>query len=186
MSYTCHSGGCAGADMMWENEGNKYGVTTIPYSFSGHVQDSPNPHILTPTELLEGWDNVLIAEQTLNRKVETITYNPYVRNLLCRNWFQVKNSTVIFAVGIFINKRRIEVSGGTGWAVQMAIDNDKDVYLFDQKTNFWHKYIKEYKKFLAIYIIPTLTENFAGIGTRELKENGKRAIEEIYKDNFKE
>ena len=184
MSYTCHSGGCAGADMMWENEGNKYGVTTIPYSFSGHVQDSPNPHILTPTELLEGWDNVLIAEQTLNRKVETITYNPYVRNLLCRNWFQVKNSTVIFAVGIFINKRRIEVSGGTGWAVQMAKDNNKPIFIFNQENNAWFVWSYQHNKFLQYFDKPVLVENFAGIGTRGLNQYGSKAIADIYKNTF--
>ena len=58
MSYTCHSGGCPGADMCWENEGNKYGVHTIAYSFGGHKQEGKNRVILTTEQLNEGFEHV--------------------------------------------------------------------------------------------------------------------------------
>ena len=66
MNYICHSGGCAGADMMWETEGNKYGVKTIAYSFYNHQQDSSNQKILTVEELNEGFKHVMIAAKALN------------------------------------------------------------------------------------------------------------------------
>lgn len=56
-NYTCHSGGCPGADMEWEREGEKYGVQTIAYSFPGHIQEGKTPKILTVEELNEGWDS---------------------------------------------------------------------------------------------------------------------------------
>jgi len=183
-NYTCHSGGCAGSDMMWENEGAKYGVKTVAYSFYNHVQDSENQKVLTLKELAEGYAAVLVADKTLKRYVSRIMY-PYVKNLLSRNWFQVKNSDAIFAIGMFANKKRTLVKGGTGWAVQMSIDNKKDIYLFDQESVSWHQYNYQTGAFEKLYIIPKLTENFAGIGTRKLSDAGIIAIKEIYKQNFK-
>jgi hypothetical protein len=69
------------------------------------------------------------------------------------------------------------VQGGTGYAVAMAILHGKPVYVFDQERNKWFKNIdgKWYES-----DIPVLTENFAGIGTRNLNNNGKKAIEDAY------
>ena len=80
MSYTCHSGGCPGSDMTWENEGNKYGVKTIAYSFYRHVQESKNQKILKAEELNEGFEAVKIANKTLKRNPER--QYQYVQNLL--------------------------------------------------------------------------------------------------------
>jgi hypothetical protein len=77
-----------------------------------------------------------------------------------------------------------EVLGGTGWACQENIDNNKPIYVFDQNENSWYEYSYDDSKFIKIRYIPNLTQNFAGIGTRELNENGKKAIIELYKANF--
>jgi len=49
----CHSGGCPGADMEWEREGEKYGVKTIAYSFYNHVHYAVHP---------DGWNLQLTVE----------------------------------------------------------------------------------------------------------------------------
>jgi len=180
MKYICHSGGCPGSDVMWENEGIKYGVETVSYSFWNHTQSGRNQKILTAEELKEGFQHVLKANQTLKRKPES--QPQYVQNLLNRNWFQVKNSEALFAIGKFSTKRIVD--GGTGWAVQMAIDKGKPVFVFDQNENIWKKFSYESNEFGQLYVIPTLTVNFAGVGTRDINENGKKAIVEIYKHNF--
>jgi len=141
---------------------------------------------LTENELLEGYGNVMIAEKGIKRPLSYIAQNPYVKNLLSRNWFQVKNSEAIYAIGTFFNKSQTIVKGGTGWAVQMAIDNKKPVYLFEQNLDHWFVYYYPENKFTEIYVIPELTPNFAGIGTREITYKGKQAIKEIYKVNFEQ
>lgn len=181
MSYICHSGGCPGSDMKWENEGNKYGVKTIAYSFGGHKQEGKNREILSTEQLNEGFQNVLIANKVIKRYPQGQAR--YIQNLLARNWFQVKNSETVFAVGKFLDEQK--VSGGTGWAVQMAVDSKKPVFVFDQEKNQWHKYHYDYQRFIVIEYIPALTENFAGIGTRDINDNGMVAIEQILKYNFK-
>jgi hypothetical protein len=177
----CHSGGCPGSDMFWETEGDKYGVTTIAYSFYGHSQQGKNRKILERDELDEGFEAVKVASVSIGRSPNVPW--PYVKNLICRNWFQVKNSEVVFAVGKFINRKI--VSGGTGWAVQMGVDNKKPVFFFDQEGNVWNTYNYTKNEFEVIDYIPKLTQNFAGIGTRELQENGKEAIRKVYETNLK-
>lgn len=178
-----HSGGCPGSDIEWEREGEKYGVKTIAYSFRNHIQEGKNPKILTVNELDEGWFHVKIADRTLRKNVESLG-SPYIRNLLCRNWFQVKNSDAIFAIGKL--KDRQTVDGGTGWTVQMAVDSDKPVFLFlqDAMGGGWFRYMPVVGFESCLGEIPKLTENFAGIGTREINEFGKEAIKRIYSENI--
>ena len=185
MEYKNHSGGCPGADMTWEFHGKQYGIKSIAYSFHNHKHEGGNPYIMNTEELLEGWEHIKEASTSLHRPTKNIEYNPYVRNLLCRNWYQVKHSDGVYAVGTFENNDNKKlVSGGTGWAVQMAIDKRKPVYFFDQTTNEWFTYLYEMKKFVCFYSIPTLSENFAGIGTRNLSEVGAKAIKQLYEYNF--
>lgn|SRR5579862_2532578 len=181
MSFICHSGGCPGSDMFWETEGEKYGVKTIAYSFWGHTQYGKNRQILEKEQLAEGFEAVKIAAKSIGRNPNPRW--PYVKSLISRNWYQVKNSEAVFAVGKFIDKKI--VSGGTGWAVQMAVDNKKPVFFFDQENKCWNKFNYEKDEFEKINYIPKLTENFAGIGTRELEEVGKEAIKKIYEENLR-
>jgi len=180
MNYICHSGGALGADTEWEIQGKKYGVYTIAYSFYNHNQKGENPKVLAVPELEEGFQHVLEANKTIKRNPQG-TFQ-YIKNLLSRNWFQVKNSDAIFAVSKFL-KNPI-VNGGTGWAVQMAIDNRKPVYFFDQENNKWNTFNYETMMFDEMTNIPKLTENFAGIGTRDINENGINAIKQVYENTF--
>jgi hypothetical protein len=174
--------------MCWENEGNKYGVKTIAYSFGGHKQEGKNRVILSTEELNEGFEHVLIANKTMKRYPQGQAR--YIQNLLARNWYQVKNAEAVFAIGKFLDNTK--VSGGTGWAVQMAIDNKKPVFVFDQFTSrfdsgqpkMWSYFDYGVNIFVPLTNIPKLTENFAGVGTREINENGIKAIQEILKHNL--
>lgn len=190
MNYTCFSGGADGADMTFEKEAIKYGVNIIAYSFYGHNTKSKNNLQLTPTQLNEGFEHIKIANKSLKRNIYMLS--PYVKNLLSRNWFQVKNTDAIFAVGTL--KNPYEVNGGTGWAIQEGIDNNKTIYVFEQEKNAWFEYIyggdtlndrfAVNGRFEQIDYIPPLSEKFTGIGTRDLNENGKNAIINLFKNSF--
>jgi len=103
INYTNHSGGCAGSDMCWETEGKKHGVYSVAYSFYNHVQEGEHQKILTYDELQEGWKHVVIASKSLKRPLNRIVY-PYIKNLLSRNWYQVKNTESILVIGKFAGK----------------------------------------------------------------------------------
>jgi hypothetical protein len=186
MKITCHSGGCPGADMAWEECGKEYNIKTISYSYQGHTQYGENPYLMNNNELQEGWENILIADKSLNRHIENCR-STYVRKLLCRNWYQVKHSETVMAIG-FIEKDMKSVKGGTGWAVQMGIDNNKTIFVFNQNDNLWYYYDYHLKRFQLTKFNgkdqPHITPNFAGIGTRELTDEGLKAIAIVLKMNF--
>ena len=59
----------------------------------------------------------------------------------------------------------------------MGINLGKIVYVFDQDINKW--FIWKDNTFIETNT-PTLTKKFAGIGTREINENGIQAIRDVY------
>lgn len=181
--YTNHSGGALGADTYWEQCGREYGVKTVAYSFGNHSSKSPSLRVLKLDELAEGWEAVKSVSKDIGRN---LPYQKYVQNLLSRNWFQVKNSEAVFAISKLNRSTFKNVEGGTGWAVQMAIKHQKPVFLFDQLEKKWYIYNTESGLFTEIDYIPTLTQNFAGIGSRELTVSGMAAIDSVYKETFKD
>lgn len=64
----------------------------------------------------------------------------------------------------------------------MAIDNNKDVYVFDQSRLKWYR--NRNNKWSET-TTPKLTPNFAGIGTREITQEGIQAIKNVYSLTFK-
>lgn len=187
MNYTCHTGGAKGSDLFFEQNCIKNNFNVVAYSFEGHNTTSKFRKILNVSELMEGWFEAQNAAKDLKRN--TYNLDAYVKKLLARNWFQVKNSDAIFAIGNIINPGEMGdkyinktskqiVDGGTGYAVCEAIKHNKPVFVFNQKDNKWYKW--ETKKFEEIDYTPKLTENFAGIGTRNLTVEGMQAINDLF------
>jgi len=188
----CHSGGADGADTYWETIGDNYGVKTKAYSYKTKYHTTENKVEISDSDYEEGVKEITKANRVLSR------YGIHkFMNLLARNWSQVKYSDEVFAIGTivepgkkgskgFYNKSEFQVvDGGTGYAVQMAINNGKFVYVFDQDKDKWFRWSYTSLKFIEVTKPLKISyENFAGIGTREIKPNGIKAIEEIYKLTF--
>ena len=180
--FTCHSGGATGADTYFENIGEKYGVLTKAYSYKTSNHKSKNKVEISESDFQEGIEMIEIAAKTLKRKI-----NYKFMPLLSRNWQQVKNSNQIFAICEICKRPDLEyVAGGTGWAIQMAIDHKKEVFVFDQEQDAWFKWSYAKSKFAVLKNTPKITQqDFAGIGARKIKENGIKAIEKLYETSFK-
>jgi hypothetical protein len=172
--FMLHSGGAKGSDIAWQRIGEEYGLERTNHYFINNF-NTPfgNYGIDLDNEMITVIDADLIkANKTLKRSFPT--RNAYVNNLLRRNWFQVKNSMAVYAISTITDNL---VDGGTGWAVQIAIDKRMPAFVFCQRRKKWFKYN------LGIWqetSTPILTEHFAGIGSRELTEDGEKAIREIY------
>lgn len=192
-NYTCHSGGAlkkAGednrrqsSDLVFEDIGHEFGVKTRSYSFKGHDTGSRKEYQVNTDDkkyaetLAEADVQYVLAAAALGKHE---TNKPYVRNMMLRNWFQVKHADAIFAVGKLVGQGT-QVDGGTGYAVQMAINNNKPVYVFNQNNNKWYKW--EGSGF-ELTDTPILTPNFAGIGTRDITDAGVEAIRTLFKRTF--
>lgn len=62
----------------------------------------------------------------------------------------------------------------------MAIDSDKDAFLYStSQVTVWFTYDIDFLAWRQIEV-PSLTLDFAGIGTREIKPNGLKAIIDCY------
>lgn len=115
------------------------------------------------------------VNKTLGRKYPTS--KEYVNDLLRRNYFQVVNSYAIYAISTF-DKNGL-VSGGTGWAVHLGVNMNKSVHVFDQSEDKWYFMVGHKSKYQID--TPTITKEFAGIGTRKINKKGKNAIYASFK-----
>ena len=191
-NITCHSGGATGSDTLWEEIGEEFGVKTRAYSYKTKSHTTPNKVEISDDDYNEGVDEVGRANKSLGR----FGISKYMK-LLARNWSQVKYSKQVFAIGTIVpagkknskgyySKSKYEtVDGGTGYAVQMAVNNDREVYVFDQGFDKWFRWSYNSLRFVGLKDVPKITDqNFAGIGTREIKPNGIKAIRDVYEKTF--
>ncbi|MCK9446589.1 hypothetical protein M0Q50_06985 [bacterium] len=175
---TCHTGGAPGADSVFEFECKYADYNVIVYSFDGHNTKSPNRKLISQEELNESFKFIKNTNLRLHRNLNNLS--PYVKNLLARDYYQVFNSDAVYAIGLLDTYNTVK--GGTGYACSCAIDLHKPIYLFDQDKNYWMNYEFLLNKFVIYNEIPKLTENFAGIGTRDINQNGINAIRSIFKN----
>ena len=176
--YVLHSGGAKGADSKWGDIGRNFGLKDERHYYVRGEETPKGNTPLTKSEVREADVHLQKANETLKRTFPA--RNEKTNNLLRRNWWQVKNADEVFAVSTITNNK---VDGGTGWAVHMGIDNNKPVHVFDQAKKNWFTW--DGKKFVQEET-PTLTKNFAGIGSRNINEAGKEAIRDVYEKSMGE
>ena len=183
-SYSLASGDAVGSDAAWTSAAREVGIKNTR-NFSTKSYDA-----LSEEEKKEADSEYLKAAAELSRPA--LSNTTYKGKLVRRNWLQVKNSDAVFAIGSIVNSlergrsglnysKHAVVDGGTGYAVQMAINNNKPVHVFDQDKGKWFtwkdgNFVEEPS--------PVLTKRFAGIGTRQINDSGKAAIKEIFSRTF--
>ncbi len=169
----CHSGGAIGSDTEWSNACKLIGIKTKAYSYKTKYHISDDKVEISESDYYEGVKEI----QRANKYICRNGISKYM-NLLARNWAQVKYSTQVFAIGSITNSKI--VNGGTGWAVMMAILNNREVFVFDQIVDEWFVWSDAQKIFIKYGRTPNISSyNFAGIGTRELESNGLKAINNV-------
>lgn len=194
--FTMTSGGAIGSDYYFGQIASKYNVVQRHF-YHGQRSETNAPYgneEISQSDYKEG--SIKVAKAAARNF--GYQYATMKDDRLVRNWAQVKYADAIFAVGeianvgdkLFPNQKndtRVAISpsvkGGTGYAVGMAINENKPVFVFDQNKNKWFKYDYSTNNFVETSDV-VLTPNFAGIGTREINENGKQAIEELFKNTF--
>ena len=174
----CMSGGAKGSDCEWGRIAAKHGQEVLHFTFHGHSYKGHDPvyNVPVPADYLDlGIPKLKVANQVLGRKIPA---PGYVRNLLCRNWYQVKYSTSVYAVA---NIRYGQVEGGTAWAVQMFLDRnlrDGHAYVLDKITLKWYEF--KHQEWEEIDKPPRPSGVWAGIGSREITPQIIRMMEDIW------
>lgn len=169
----CLSGGATGADLAWGRAARAKGHRVIHFSFARHDTDAPadERRILDDAELRAADPHLAGAAKALGRP-----WPPRAgRNLLRRDWHQVKDSERVYAVASF--RKDGQVEGGTAWAVALFLDRHHgrtcELYLFDQDRAQWLRWDRGWR---PIDRPPVPRGRWTGIGTRNLNAAGRDAI----------
>ena len=191
--YKDFSGGAFGADKDWDESVSVHGAKVFHYWYEDAKQSKP-PYantLMPADEIEEGKREAALAAA----RMYGYQYQKMSSMLLVRDWAQAKHADAVFAIAqirkageLFDGKKSDDdrvlkvdsVVGGTGYAANMAILHGKPVYVFNQVSSDafpigWYEYSKEQNTFISCDV-PVLTKNFAGIGSRNLTDEGKKAI----------
>ena len=214
-----HSGGAAGADTKWDEIGQEFGPVKFNHYYTGTRSEKNAPKGNVDISKLQvaitGSSKVAEAANKMwgnqkDGKIVPYAYATMKDERLIRNWAQVYYSDAVFAIAPIGkagdvwsedgNKKKEEqrivvkseiVQGGTGYAVEMAIQAGKPVYVYNDPNakaqshlpKGWYTW--DGSQFVAIET-PTLTRNFAAIGSRGMSAEAEQAIRDVYKKTFGE
>jgi hypothetical protein len=178
--FRMHSGGARGAEAEFGACAERWGMQEVNYSFPGHKFRERTRGVveLTDAELRQGDFSLVYVSKRLGRVLSEI---PLVRNILQTIWYQINGASQVFVIGTI--QEDGHVRGGTGWGAELARLWKKPVFVFDQAKDSWFAWSGS--KWEPCQNPPVVTrENFAGIGTQNLTDDGKRAIQELFARSF--
>ena len=174
---TLYHGGLKGAEALFGETAEKYGVNEVIFSFEGHkLNRDKNPVVLSEADLQRGDISMEIASRMMNR---TYYETEKIRKVLQTIFHMVNKGHQVFVVGTILDDK--SVKGGTGWAVELAKLFNRPLHVFDQNLNNWFTW----KDGDWHEDTPTIKyTTFVGSGTRYLSEEGRSAIEKLFVDSF--
>ena len=151
----------------------------VHYSFAGHRFRERTRGVveLSEAELRQGDFSLVYVSKRLGRVLSEI---PLVRNILQTIWYQINAASQVFVIGAIQNDDTVR--GGTGWGAELARLWKKPIFVFDQERKAWFSWNGAKWELCASPAIGR--ENFAGLGTQNLTEDGKRAIFELFLRSF--
>jgi hypothetical protein len=171
------SGGHKGAEAEFGRCAQRWGLREDTLSFEGHQMEwSQDVRMLSAEELVKGDVSMEIVSQRLGRSYTNIQQIRRVVQLL---FHMVKETYEVFVVGWIQPDNTVQ--GGTGWGVELAKFFNRPVWAYDQEKKGWFRW--DGKAWVAG--LPMLPERpFAGTGTRNLTEDGRRAIQALFERSF--
>lgn len=194
MNYTLHSGGAKGADDVFRQVAEYYGITEQYHYYYGEQSEYNSPYGNTHISI----EDYQEGQTKMAESAKFLYGYPYKKIndvRICRNWCQIKYSNTVYAVGQLKLKgdkfnpskpsdtRTLTndcVIGGTGYAVARAILDNKPIYVFDQVIKQWFTFNYDLMEWEYFEGIPPLDNNFAGIGTRDINQEGIQAIIDLF------
>jgi len=174
---TLFHGGLKGAESIFGENAEKYGVNEVIFTFDGHrLNRERNPVVLSAEELQRGDISMEIASRMMNR---TYYETEKIRKVLQAIFHMVNKGHQIFVIGAILDDN--SVKGGTGWAVELAKLFNRPLHVFDQNKNQWFTW----KNGSWQEDTPKISyDSFVGSGTRYLSDEGGAAIEKLFADSF--
>ena len=172
------SGAAKGAEEAFGTAAERHGIEEVNFTFEGHNDSRTRGiRVLTHAELKQGDVSLGYVGRLMNR---TFTDTPVFRRILQSIWHQINNGQEIYVVGHILKDGTVK--GGTGWGAEFAKLCNKPLFVFDQDEDRWHRWTGEAWE---AGLTPTITHTrITGTGTRVLKPNGTKAINDLFDRSF--
>lgn len=172
---TLYTGSHRGAEAAFRELAAKHGIKAIAYTFDGNGADDVDQSTLTvlsAEQLVKGDVSMEIVSRRLARSYHSADRIRKVTQTL----FHVVNSAYhVFVVGVIQDDQTVK--GGTGWAVELGRFFNREVSVYDQERKGWFTW----RHGDWIPDLPSLGHRaFAGTGTRNLTDHGRRALEDLF------
>jgi len=179
--YILFSGGAKGTEAEFGANAERYGIEEVNFTFEGHsIVRKRGLRVLNHKELKNGDVSLEYVSRLMNRRYSE---TPTLRKILQSIWYQINSGQEIFVVGEILDDRTVK--GGTGWGAEFAKLCNKPLHVFDQKKNAWFSWKQmDWVKCKKGDEPVIKALHFAGTGTRLLDDNGKKAIENLFKRSF--
>jgi hypothetical protein len=175
------SGGAPGAEAAFGANAERRGVEEVNFTFDGHrIERHRGVRVLNHEELLGGDVSLEYVARLMHRRY---TDSPTIRRVLQTLWYQVNHGQEIYVIGAILDDGTVR--GGTGWGAEFAKLCNKPLCVFDQDKDTWLRWGGEGWNQLWKHDAPVITHpHFTGTGTRELRDNGRKAIEDLFSRSF--
>ena len=176
--FTLLSGGAKGAEESFGACAQKWKLTEKNFSFSGReVARTRGLVELAPEELALGDVSWTYLTNRLKRELNS---SEAMRKVLQTIWHQVNPAGEVFCVGEVLQAGTVK--GGTGWAVELAKQQRKPIWVFDQASSCWYEWFRDDWRACDP---PKISQyRFCGTGTRRVTQAGIKAIEDLFSRSF--
>lgn len=174
---TLYSGGLKGAETAFGEAAEKWSVNEVNFCYSGQKTNrQKNLKVLSEEELKRGDISMEMVSQMMRR---TYYQTTKIRKVLQTIFHMVNNGYQVFVIGTILDDNTVK--GGTGWAVELAKLFNRPLSVYDQEKENWYSW----KQGAWVQDTPRIEhDSFVGSGTRNLSENGRQAIEELFAAAF--
>ena len=172
------SGAAPGTESEFGAAAERRGIDEVNFTFDGHNDArSRGIRVLTHKELEQGDVSLAYVGKLMHRRYRD---TPLFRKVLQGIWHQINSGQEIYVVGKILDDQTVK--GGTGWGAEFGKLCNKPLFVFDQDRDSWFHWNGETWNAQST---PTIAHpHFAGTGTRFLRDNGKKAIEELFTRSF--
>lgn len=172
------SGGAVGSEECFGRCAEDWGLTERHFSFAQReVARSRGLVELDPEELALGDVSWTYLTSKLQRD---LSRNDHMTKVMQTIWHQVNPAGEVFCIGLV--QPAGTVKGGTGWAVELAKQQHKPVWVFDQQASCWYEWFAHDWRACDP---PVISQNrFCGTGTRHLNDAGEQAIQDLFTRTF--
>ncbi len=174
---TLYSGGHRGAESDFGRLAEKWGIAEVNFSFEGHnIERNKGIRVLGTEELDKGNVSMEIVSTRMGRNFSKVDK---IRKVIQSIFHMVNHGYYVIAIGWI--QPDDTVKGGTGWGVELAKIFNRPISVYDQDRKQWFAW-QNNNWTPETPVIKGKT--FAGTGTRNLTEDGRLAIADLYERSF--